>query len=150
MFLVGLIGASRITFPGHRGHTRQHRNQTVRLYWVLKRLVGAGLLLTLGVACTGLFVNDGLDRLTEHELAFVPDALAMAQGCFDHPFERVLGRKFQIVELKLVGYCAPEGLPPRLNYRAVLRSYTLFGIPTGTITVNCGTGVCRGWFSPAE
>ena len=63
----------------------------MKLYWILKLLVGAGLLFALGVASTELLMKNGLDRFTEPELAFASDVLVMAQGCFDHPLERVIG-----------------------------------------------------------
>jgi hypothetical protein len=89
-------------------------------------------------------VSDGLARFTGEARVAAQDALLSAQlGCFDNPIERLLIQKVRIVSLEL----KPEGCPEAdivagPNYRAVLKSYTVFGIPTAIISVCRGEVIC--------
>lgn len=92
--------------------------------------------LLAGYATTELLVENGLHGLTEDKRAAAEDALDRAQSaCVEH-IENLLQWKMQVVDVDL----GPESCP----YRAELRTYTVFGIPTGKISVLCGTRVdCR-------
>lgn len=118
------------------------------LSWIPKLLVGLGILLAVGFADTRLLVGDGSDRFAGEERAIAQDALLSAQiGCLDHPVVSMLIRRIRIVEAKFEPRCREEGPSARQGYRAVLRAYTFFVIPAGTISVRCGEVVCggRGW-----
>lgn len=55
---------------------------------------------------------------------------------------RLLRRERQIVDIQLEpGRCLVGGGPA---YRATIRTYTLFMIPTGTVFVSCGEVNCSG------
>lgn len=103
-----------------------------------------GVLLTAGYTSTKLLVSNGLDRLMGEERAAAQHALLWAGiGCLDNPIERVLTPKIRVADVKLEpGYCPVNARRVR-HYQAVIRSYTFFGIPAGTISVSCGAVNCR-------
>jgi len=86
-----------------------------------------------GYASTELLVDSGVEPFTGYERAAAEEALEEAQSsCVEH-VENLLRWKMQVVDVEL----GPESCP----YRAELRTYTVFGIPTGRILVLCGTRV---------
>ena len=96
----------------------------------------ASLALIVGYASTEPLVTSGVERFGEDERGAAEAALAQAQSaCVEH-VENLLRWKMYVVDVDL----GPESCP----YRAELRTYTVFGIPTGRISVLCGTRVdCR-------
>lgn len=117
--------------------SEKHRSSVLTLLTVLIAATSLPCVaLIAGYASTALVVSDGLDRFTGEERAAAQDALDRAQSaCVEH-VENLLRWKMRVVEVKL----GPEACP----YRAELRTYTFFGIPTGRISVLCGTRVhCR-------
>lgn len=93
----------------------------------------ASLALVAGYGSTELLVTSGLDRFKEDERVAAERALEEAHSsCVEH-VENLLRWKMQVVDVEL----GPESCP----YRAELRTYTVFGIPTGRISVLCGTRV---------
>jgi len=109
---------------------------------------GLGVVLTVGFVSARFLVSDGLDRFTGKGLTVAQDALVRADiGCLDHPAARILGQKVRVVEVDFgPGHCSETDLEvnPEVHpdYLAVLRAYTIFGIPTVTISVSCGEVVC--------
>ncbi len=97
----------------------------------------------LGSVSTQFLVSDGLDRFVREERTAAQHALQLAQfGCGTEPGDRLLRRKFRVVSVELrPGHCRVGGVPA---YRAVVRSYTFFAIPTGTVSVDCGAANCFG------
>lgn len=91
------------------------------------------LALLVGYASTELLVDGDLDGFTGHERAAAETALDRGQSaCVEH-VENLLRWKMQVVDVEL----GPESCP----YSAELQTYTVFGIPTGRISVLCGTRV---------
>lgn len=104
---------------------------------VLTVLVAAAALTSLalivGYASTELLVTSRLERFSGDERSAAEAALDRGQSaCVEHA-ENLLRWKMQVVDVKL----GPASCP----YRAELRTYTVFGIPTGRISVLCGTRV---------
>lgn len=119
-----------------------------RLFRLLTVLAGFGsLLAVVGFASTRLLVSDGVERFTGEERAVAQEALLDAHfGCLDNPIARVVIPKIRVIEVQFVpGRCPTVSsfTDPYRDYRVVLRAYTVFGIPTGTISV-CGEVDCRG------
>lgn len=84
-----------------------------------------------------LLVSDGLDRFAGEARGAGRHALDRAPSrCADEPGNRLLRRRFRVVAVELApGYC-PDG---RIRaYQAILRTYTVFAIPTGEVTISCG------------
>ena len=118
-----------------------------RLFWILILFAELGILLAVGVAIPQFVVSDGLDQFRGKEQAVAQDALISARiGCLDNPIMRGLIRKIRVVEVKSAPGRCPTVDPffAYRDYRAVLRAYTFFGIPTGTISVCGGEVVCSG------
>ena len=85
----------------------------------------------------GLFLED------EDLAAAARRALILARlGCVEG-LGSVFGLKLQVIEIELEpGYCPPR-LENTRSFRARVRSYTLFGIPMSTISVDsCGSTRC--------
>lgn len=110
------------------------RDLRLVVMWVLGIALGLGA----GVAGPEFLVGEGLGRFTAQERGVAEEALMFARtGCTDHPIERVTRRWMRVVDLKIQpGYCE-QGLT---KYQAVIRTYTLFGVPTGTILVDSCIG----------
>ena len=108
-------------------------------------LVGLVVLVAVGFNSTRSLVRDGLDRFTGAERVAAEDALSLAYGCLDHPIQRSLTPKLQVADMDLEpGYCPIAGTHRIPAYRAEVRTYTLFMIPTGTLSVDCGSVHCLG------
>lgn len=91
------------------------------------------LALMVGYASTELLVDSGLERFSGDERVAAEAALDQAQSaCVEH-VENLLRWKMQVVDVKP----GPASCP----YRAELRTYTVFSIPTGRISVLCGRRV---------
>lgn len=110
--------------------------------------MGLGIVLAVGVTSPRLLISDGMAQFIGEERAIAEEALSMAPiWCFDNPIEWALIQKVRVVEVKF----EPErcrvppwrGRPPDHGYRVVVRVYTFFGIPTGTIVVCGGEAVCH-------
>ena len=84
-----------------------------------------------------LLVRDGLGRFAGEARGAAEHALSAAPSrCADEPGYRILRRWFRVVAVELApGSCWDE---PVRDYRATLRTYTVFAIPTGEVTVHCG------------
>lgn len=116
------------------------------IFWMLKLFAGLLILLiTIGLASTKFLISDGLDRFKGRDLEFARDALMRAYiGCADHPVASVMMWKIKVVDVEFNPHCPSAKLPDYVDYRAVLKTYTLlFGIPTGKITMNCGLVICN-------
>lgn len=86
--------------------------------------------------------EDGLDGLAGEEWYAGRAALRNARGCGEELGDSVLRRNWRVVEIQLQpGSCA---VADTQSYRAKVRSYTLFMIPTGTAFVQCDTVYCYG------
>jgi hypothetical protein len=96
----------------------------------------ASLALIVGYASTELLVTSGLERFEGEDRVAAEGALEQAKSaCVEH-VENLLLWKMHVVDVDL----GPESCP----YQAELQTYTVFGIPTGRISVLCGTRVdCR-------
>lgn len=129
-------------------------SRTVRvkrlLLWISVIFVGLGIVLAVGVAGPRLLISDGVAQFAGEERAIAEEALNMAPiWCFDNPIEWALIQKVQVVEMKF----EPErcktplwsGRPPGHGFRVMIRAYTFFGIPTGTIVVCGDEAVCHRW-----
>lgn len=115
----------------------------------LKVTIVTFVALMVALALGGLAaVDDGVDRFAGAARAAAQDAVLQATfACGNEPGERILRRKWRVIALKTVGTqtVASFGGQRAPDYRARVRSYTLFGLPTGTITVRpTGNIVCGG------
>lgn len=71
-------------------------------------VIGVAVSLLVGEALTRTFVSDGLDRFSGEERAAARQALQRApSACADEPGDRMLRRKFQVIEVTP----APGGYP---------------------------------------
>lgn len=123
------------------------------IFWILRLFAGLLILLItviiigyIGLASAMFLVSDGLERFSGRDLEFAREALVMAHiGCADHPIQRAMMWKLKVVEVKFDPQCQHKNWPFSVDYdyRAVVRTYTLFGIPTGKITTDCGETVCN-------
>lgn len=120
--------------------------------WIRKLMVGlilvGGLVAVpaVGRASTQYLVDDGLAHFNGEARGAAREALRSAYiGCLDNPIARGLTPKLQVVDVQLeTGYCPVASTRDVPRYGATVRTYTLFGIPTGTVSVNCGSVDCRG------
>lgn len=118
----------------------QPRTSSLRVVGLAAGFVAAlCLALVVGVVSTEL-LSDGLTSFDGPTRLAAQDALQWAQlGCSE-PLDRVLRRRFQVAAVQLVaGYC-PGGAVPA--YQATVRTYTLFMIQTGEVSVSCSSVQC--------
>ena len=123
---------------------------------ISRAIVSVTILLIIIViaAIAGLrSVSSGVNEFEGLEHDAARDAIMRAHlACGNEPGERIIRRKWRVIDLevkdermvKAVPFLSPEiELVP--HYRATLRSYTIFGIPTLTIEVSpTGSIVCSG------
>lgn len=104
------------------------------------KIVISMVVVLVGSTIPHFLISDGLDRFTGEKRIAAQHALSLARGCRDHPIERGLTPHLQVIEVHSEpGYCPVLGGPA---FRAVVQTYGLFPIPTGTISVECGSTDC--------
>ncbi len=105
-------------------------------------VVGIVIVLASCIANAWATAGNGLDRFVGEERWAAQGALSRARsGCADEPGDKLLRRRFRVVSVELLPGDCPRG---GLAYRAMLRSYTFFGIPTGEVSVYCNSVNCLG------
>lgn len=116
------------------------------VWWLAKLaaglLIGIAVSLFVGEALTRALVSDGLERFSGEELAAAKQGLQMGRlGCADEPGDRLLRRKFQVIEV------APETnghwTEVTSAYQVVLQAYTIYLRPTGKAIVSISSGEVR-------
>ncbi len=99
------------------------------IFWI-----GSGLLLALGLAVPRLFIGDGLRRFTEVERWVAENALDASGQCFDHPIQRGMALRKRVARVEF-GPFVSDSAPSHATAFALVRTHTLFGIPTGSVSV---------------
>ncbi len=97
----------------------------------------------LAVGAPDALVADGLDRFeADQEFWVAGEAYELSGSMLDHPFDRIWYRARRVEAVELApGHCpdqAMDGREPIQQYRAEVQLFGWFGVPSGTMYMECG------------
>ena len=110
--------------------------------WCVLLIFALIALAMLGHFATKAVVNDGVEDFDVPEVQeFAQDAVTGAWFLIDNPIQRIYIPAVRVTAVERIpGHCSDPTIPrgPRRDYRAEVRTYTLFAIPAGRLEVTCG------------
>lgn len=97
----------------------------------------------LAADAPGVLVSDGLDRFeSDREVWVAGEAYDRSAEMLDRPLDRIWFRARRVERVEEApGHCpdqAMRGREPIQQYRAQVRLYGWFGVPSGTLYMECG------------